>query len=285
MGEEPIYNPLKKNYVAVKGSPLYLYTKPKLKNPVMIIGLAGWPDAGGVSSLSVSYLKEVANATPLGEIDMSDHIDLTKHRPIVVIQDGMVRSIELPKFELNYILQANRDVIVVSGYEPMNGWNAFVNALFEVAETFGVSLLITIGGLIDAVPHTRPTRISFLTSDEDLRKLALRLGMIPSNYSGPGSIHSFVMSMSSKIGLSAISIWGHVPSYLTMPSPRIISSVLEKVAQIAEIDIDLSRLYVEASVFEGKLNDFIASNPDMRELIEKLEKEYDDKMGSPEYIK
>ncbi|MCS7143083.1 MAG: PAC2 family protein [Aigarchaeota archaeon] len=265
--------------------PLYLYTEPKLRDPAIIIGMAGWPDAGGVSSQSISYLKELISAVPLGEIDMSDHLDLTRHRPMVVIQDGMVKSIELPKFEIHYAIQANRDVILISGYEPLKGWNVFVNGLFGLIKTFGASLLLSIGGLVDAVPHTRPVRISFLTTSETLRDSLRTQGFRPSNYAGPGSIHSFIMQKASELGVKAVSIWGHVPSYLTMPNPRIISTILEKVSKLVGIEIDLSRLYVEASIFEGRLNDIVANDPEMKKLVERLEKEYDNNSDEPSYIK
>jgi len=264
---------------------LSLIKNPELHDPVIFIGLAGWADAGNVSSLSIYYLREITSASYLGSIDMSDHIDLTHHRPIVTIENGMIKEITMPSFDIYYSILGDRDLITINGYEPINGWSTLIKSIFELAEKMGSTQLLTIGGLIDRVPHTRPVKISFLASSPRMHRRALELGLNPSNYSGPGSIHSFIMNSSAQIGLDALSIWGHVPNYVNMPNPRVILSVLEKAALAMEISINLERLYFEASVFDGRINSLIEQDASMREMLEELEREYDERDRRPEYIK
>ncbi len=264
---------------------LSLYKYPSLKEPAIIIGLAGWPDAGGVSSLSLSYINEVTNSSLLGVIELTDYIDLTYHRPIVEIENGFVKSISMPSFEINYALSPNKDLILISGYEPRSGWDKFINALFELIEKFKVVQVVTIGGLLDRVPHTRPVRVSFLSGNEKMYNKAISLGLRPSNYSGPGSIHSLIIRKTAELGVDSASIWGHVPNYINYPNPRVMSVVIDKLCKLIDVNINLDRLYIEASIFDGKLNSLMEQDEDMKRLVESLEKEFDKEERIPDYIK
>lgn len=266
-------------------SRLSIVKNPDLHDPVIFIGLAGWADAGSVSSLAIYYLRDMTGASYMGSIDMSDHIDLTHHRPIVTIENGLIKEITMPSFDIYYSILGDRDLITINGYEPINGWSWLVKSIFELAERAGSKQLLTIGGLIDRIPHTRPVKISFLASSPRMHRKALELGLTPSNYSGPGSIHSFIMNSSSQLGLDALSIWGHVPSYVNTPNPRVILSVLEKATRAVDVDVNLERLYFEASLFDGKINSLIEQDASMREMVEELEREYDESDRRPEYIK
>jgi Archaeal enzymes of ATP-grasp superfamily len=268
----------------LKESALNLFSYPKVKSPVLIVGLAGWPDAGGVSSLSVAYLKDVLNASLIGTIELSDFIDHTQHRPIVVIEGGMVRSLTMPRFEVYWAIAGQRDLILVRGFEPKSGWDRFVASLFEMVEKFDVELVATIGGLLDRAPHTRPVRVSFLTTSREIYQQAISIGLRPSNYQGPASIHSFIMNECAKLGVKAVSIWGHVPSYLNVSNPRVVGVVLENLAKLTGLSFDLDRLYVEASVFEGKLESMMEQDSNLRQLVEALEREYDEEERRPGYI-
>ncbi|MEM3806968.1 MAG: PAC2 family protein [Nitrososphaerota archaeon] len=264
---------------------LSLYKYPRLKDPAIIIGLAGWPDAGGVSSLSLSYINEVTNSTRLGVIELSDYIDFTYHRPVVEIENGFVKSIIMPSFEVNYAIGSNRDLILISGYEPKSGWDKFIDAIFELIDRFEATELVTIGGLLDKIPHTRPVRVSFLCGSERMYNKAITLGLRPSNYSGPGSIHSLIISKTAELGIDSASIWGHVPNYINFPNPRVISVVIEKLCKLINVSIDLDRLYFEAASFDGKLNSLMEQDEEMRRLVELLEKEFDRNERVPDYIR
>ncbi|MCS7146409.1 MAG: PAC2 family protein [Aigarchaeota archaeon] len=263
---------------------LHLRSTPDMKSPVMIVGFAGWPDAGGVSSLSVTYLRDSLNANQIGYIDMSQFIDHTQHRPHVVIEDGILKMIGMPSFEIYWGLTAERDVILIRGYEPMSGWDRLVKAIFNLVEKSGVESMVSIGGLLDRIPHTRPVRISFLTTSKESYFKAISLGLRPSNYQGPASIHSYLMHECGKLGLQAISVWGHVPSYLNIPNPRVVAAVLEKIGAILDIKFNLDRLYVESTVFEGKVASLVEQDSELSRLVERLEKEYDDETRPPGYI-
>ncbi|MDW8063007.1 MAG: PAC2 family protein [Candidatus Caldarchaeum sp.] len=263
---------------------LKLFEKPTLKQPLTVLGFGGWADAGNVSTLSLAYLRESENAAKIGFIDVSDLLNHTIHRPFVTIEGGFIKELEMPSFDIFYAVGRGRDLLLVSGYELTHGWNEFVSALFELMETFGSRNLVTIGGLIDNTPHTKPVRISFLTTSQRIYAKAMAQGLRPSNYTGPASMHSYILMNSGEKGIEALSIWGHVPSYLNTPNPRVVLALLEKLTTLTDITINLSRLYIEAALFDSKVNNLVETDERLKEIIRTLEKEYDENENHPSYI-
>ncbi|MCS6770154.1 MAG: PAC2 family protein [Candidatus Caldarchaeum sp.] len=263
---------------------LNLVDSPSLKNPLTIMGFGGWADAGNVSTMSLAYLRESENAANLGFIDVSDLVDHTYHRPIVSIEGGFIKELAMPSFEIHYSVRRDRDLILVSGYELSHGWQEFAASLFELMDLFGSKTLTTIGGLIDNTPHTKPVRITFLTTSRKIYAKAMAEGLRPSNYTGPASMHSYILKRSGERGVEAFSIWGHVPSYLNTPNPRVVLAVLEKLSSMLETTFRLERLYVEATVFDSKVNTFVESDERLKEMVRKLEAEYEESERRPFYI-
>ena len=55
----------------------------------------------------------------------------------------------------NAPIERQRDLIVFLGVEPTLQWRRYADQLLEVADPANVDLLITVGALLDSVPHTR----------------------------------------------------------------------------------------------------------------------------------
>ncbi|MDW8041898.1 MAG: PAC2 family protein [Nitrososphaerota archaeon] len=263
---------------------LNLIRVPQLKDPMTIMGFGGWADAGNVSTLALAYLKDSEGAAEMGRLEVSDLIDHTQHRPIVTIEGGFIKDLKLPTFEIHYAIKKDRDLVLVSGYELSHSWKEFIDNLFELMDSLGSRTLVTIGGLIDRTPHTKPVKISFLTTSERLYAKSMMHGLNPSNYRGPASMHSFIIHNCALRGVEAISLWGHVPSYLNIPNPRAVLAVLEKLTSIVEVPLRLERLYFDAAVFDSKVNSLVESDEDLKELVKRLEAEYEEQEDRPSYI-
>ncbi|MEM0383587.1 MAG: PAC2 family protein [Candidatus Caldarchaeum sp.] len=262
-------------------SRLRLVERPLLKRPVVVVGFGGWADAGNVSTLSLLYLREAENSARLGYVDVGDLLDHTQHRPYVAIEGGFIKHLEMPAFEVYYAVKNERDLILLSGYELSRGWSEFVEALFELMDGFGAKTVVTIGGLVDNTPHTKPVRITFLTTSERFYAKCMHEGLRPSNYTGPASMHSYIVKSSGDRGYEAFSIWGHVPSYLNIANPRVVLAVLEKLSSIIETPLNLSRLYVEAALFTSKVNNLVEKDERLKEIIKNLEEEYEEQENRP----
>ena len=70
-------------------------TLPQLRDPVLVVALAGWVDAGLAGSGSVAFLHEqVDQPRTFGRIDLGDLMDLQQTRPTVHLVDGVSREID-----------------------------------------------------------------------------------------------------------------------------------------------------------------------------------------------
>ena len=104
--------------------------------------------------------------------------------------------------------------MVFAGVEPNLKWRTYAKTVAKVATDNGVESVIHIGALLDAVPHTRPVKLSGTASDSSLSDFLEDQGIRSSNYQGPTGISSAVMAACIDAGLEYTSIWGHTSHYL-----------------------------------------------------------------------
>ena len=65
---------------------------PQLRDPVMVVALAGWVDAGLAGGGAVALLQEqLESARTFARLDLADLMDLQQTRPTVHLVDGVSR--------------------------------------------------------------------------------------------------------------------------------------------------------------------------------------------------
>src|SRR4030065_710803 len=221
---------------------LYL-EKPNLKKPILVIGFEGWPNAAEVSSAALQYLVEKLEAKKFASIPIEDFHELSVSRPVGIIKEGRLVELKFPGNHFYYSKDLySEDFILFRGVEPHLRWNLFVDLLFDLAKKFDVSQIFTLGGTYDYIPHTYPPMVSALVSHEDLREKVIQAGLGLTEYTGPISIHTFILEASRKRGLKAISLWGHAPQYLQARNVKVIYTVLKSLVDLTEMEIDLSEM-------------------------------------------
>jgi proteasome assembly chaperone (PAC2) family protein len=249
--------------------------KPNLNKPILVIGFEGWPNAAEVSSAALQYLVEELGARKFAFIPLEDFHDLAVSRPAATIKEG--RLIEL-KFPGNYFYYSkdvhSKDFIFFQGVEPHLRWSLFVNLLLDLAEEFDVSQVFTLGGTYDYIPHTCPPVVSALVSHEDLREKVIQAGLGLTEYTGPISIHTFILESARKRGLKAMSLWGHAPQYLQTRNIRVVHSVVRSLFSITGVRMDLSELEKASDLFNQQVDRLVEQDPKLQQVISKLEEIY-----------
>jgi proteasome assembly chaperone (PAC2) family protein len=81
---------------------LILYETPKLKEPYLVAGFAGWPNAGEVATGAVGYLKDKLQATRFAELSPEEYYDFTSQRPAVAVEGGLLKALSFPANEFFY---------------------------------------------------------------------------------------------------------------------------------------------------------------------------------------
>ena len=249
--------------------------KPDLNKPYLIIGFEGWPNAGEVSSFALRHLVDSLGAQPFASIPIENFYQFASLRPTAVIKEGKLIELKYPANHFYYIKGSfPNDFILLYGVEPHLRWNVFADFVLDLAEKFNVIQLFTIGGTYDYIPHTIPPIVSSLFNDEALREKVMQAGLGLTEYSGPISIHTFILDAAKKRRLKAISLWGHVPHYLQTRNVKVVCSVLNRLMDLTKIEVDLSELEKAGDYFDQQVDHLVEEDPKLQEVISKLEELY-----------
>jgi proteasome assembly chaperone (PAC2) family protein len=253
---------------------LYL-EKPDLNKPILVIGFEGWPNAAEVSSGALQYLVGKLEAKKFASIPIENFHELSVSRPVAIIKEGRLVELKFPGNHFYYSKGlCSKDFILFQGVEPHLHWNLFVDLLFDLAKDFGVSQIFTLGGTYDYIPHTYPPIVSALVNHEDLIEAVIQAGLGLTEYTGPISIHTFILESARKRGLGATSLWGHAPQYLQTRNIRIVHSVLKSLFRMTGVGMDLSELEKASDLFNQQVDRLVEQDPKLQEIINKLEEVY-----------
>jgi predicted ATP-grasp superfamily ATP-dependent carboligase len=250
--------------------------RPELRAPVMVCAFKGWNDAGEAATAALSYIRESFDARDVGEIDPEEYYDFTAVRPTVHLTEGDVRRIEWPenKVAVAPVQGAESDLVLFHGVEPSLRWRRFTDEVIGVARELRVSTVITLGALLADVPHSRPVAITGITSDEELIE---RLGFEPPSYEGPTGIVGVLQRACAEAGVPAVSLWASVPHYVAAsPNPKVALALVRAFEGATSLAVDGAELEEAAEDYERQVTAAVASDPEVKAFVERLETAMDD---------
>jgi proteasome assembly chaperone (PAC2) family protein len=243
--------------------------RPTLRRPLLVAAFSGWNDAGDAATGAADWLVRQHDPQRFASIDPDEHIDFQSHRPQVELVDGIARSVLWPSNECFEVNLAERDLVVLRGIEPNVRWKSFCHAVMTVAEETGCESVITLGALLGDVPHTRPVRITGSVSDPSLID---ELGLAASQYEGPTGIVGVLHDVCRASGLRSASLWAPVPHYVASPpNPPATRALLERFAQLAELDLDLHGLDQLVDLWRVQVDHAIRQDDEVSTYVRELE--------------
>lgn len=249
---------------------------PELRTPVLLAGFAGWSDAGEIATYALRSLRAAWSIDRFAEIDPEEFYDFTETRPTVNIDPTGQRKLEWPEnvFYAHHMPAAERDVVLLIGTEPQLRWRTYCRYITTLAERLNVSCLITLGGLLADVPHTRePTLTGFASTPRLLPQLQ-QLGVRMSSYEGPTGIIGALHEAWGATRRPAISLWGNVPHYITSsPNPQVTLAMLQRVAILLGTSLPISAVQTHARAFSTQVNEALQTNEEALEYVRQLEAE------------
>jgi proteasome assembly chaperone (PAC2) family protein len=255
---------------------------PKLRAPILVCAFRGWNDAAGAASAALETVAAGLDAEVLATIDPEEFFDFQANRPTIVLSDGQTRHIEWPENTLLAVRApaAERDLVLLDGTEPNLRWRTFGELVSGAAERLGVEMVITLGALLAEVAHTLPVPITGLASDEDL---VARLDLQRSSYEGPTGIVGVVHDSCRRAGMASASLWAAVPHYVAaVPNPKAALALLRRLEGLTGIAVDASELEEETSSYEDQVGRAVAANPEIEELVQRIEAEQAEELSEGE---
>jgi proteasome assembly chaperone (PAC2) family protein len=257
---------------------------PQLRSPVLVCAFAGWNDAAGAATTALTTAAESLDADLIAQIDPEEFFDFQANRPTIRMTEGQTREIEWPG---NVLLAATppgtqRDLVFLAGTEPNLRWRTFADGIAETAELLGVEMVVTLGALIADVAHTLPVPITGLASDEDLVE---QLDLSRSNYEGPTGVVGVLHDACRHRGIPSASLWAAVPHYVAaVPNPKAALALLRRLEGLVGVAVEASGLEEETESYESQVSRAVAANPEIEELVRRLEEEQAERLDVEEDV-
>ncbi|MBP6685115.1 MAG: PAC2 family protein, partial [Leucobacter sp.] len=170
------------------------------------------------------------------------------------------------------------DLFFMPGYEPGRDWENFADEVVELAEVWGVDLVVLLGSMYSDAPHSRPIITSVSSEDPILRD---RYGAERSDYEGPVGIVTAIDIALEAATIDSLSLWVQVPHYVhSAPSPKATLAILDKLEELLDIVIPRGELFAQATDWESNINRIAENDDDMTRYIRSLEEARDDALAA-----
>ena len=246
-----------------------LYSEPKLRNPFMV---AAWPGMGGVAIIAARYLTEKLGAQEFGSIAPEGFFDLSG----VLIEDNIVRDIQFPenKFYLSRGSGGRDWIIFIGEAQPvMNGYR-LANLVLDVAQKFKVKRLYTFAAAPTHIYHTKRPRLLAVATKPKLIPELEKYDVTLLKEGSISGLNGLLLGAAKQRNIDGICLLGEIPIYTTnIGNPRSSKAVLQVLAQMADLEIDLTDIDRWAGETDAQIEEKIAQlkesfGEEARELID-----------------
>jgi len=222
--------------------------KPNLKKPILIEGL---PGIGNVGKVAIDFIIEELKAKKIYEF-----FSYTFPHSVFVNEKNLV---ELPSIEMYYKKTKHNGLLLLSGdVQPMDevGSYEFSDMVLDIAQEFGCSEIITLGGVgLHDIPK-KPQVYCTANNSAIIKRYKNDVNINEKLYGVVGPIvgvSGLLIGLAKKRKIDAISLlaetYGH-PMYLGVTGAREILKILNKKL---DISIDIKKLDKEISEIETEI--------------------------------
>ena len=244
-----------------------LVSEPHLEAPVLIAAFDGWVNAGEAGTAAAEFL--VDGGSELGHFDSDELFDFRDTRPALTFSEGVIRSLAWPSVGMFHHAVGGRDVLVITGTEPSLGWRSFSRTVGDLAEQYGVSEFVALGGIPWAAPHTRP--VTLITTSSATERISDLADHPQGELTVPGSVSSALELEMIERGIPTMGFWARVPNYLGTRFFSAAMALLERIDTHLDLGLDLVDFAAEADAQRIHLDAIADGRPDVRSMIEQLE--------------
>ena len=245
---------------------------PELREPHAIVSLRPWVDVGRVGRHTLIRLERHMDAEEVGRLARPGRwYDFTRYRPRIM-NVGVERRVSIPN---TTILCAKReeapDFLFLHLLEPHAYGEDYVESVLELLKHFDVKRYTQVGGVSDAVPHTRPLLVTGAVPEERGKQFGIRR----SSYQSPTSIVYMVTQEAERMGIETMNFLVHLPHYAQLDEDY---SGVSRLLEIMCDEYGLPSRLVETELGERQYRQVetaVSRNPEAKKLVQQLESNYD----------
>lgn len=246
---------------------LKFFSKPKLKNPALVVG---WDDDAGQLGIKITeYLVNQLSGKKFCEIDPVRFSPLNG----VAIENDVV---QFP--ESRFFACPEQDLLVVQSTIPRYEWFKFLNLIVDVAqEHCNVREMYTVGGMIAISTHTYPRDMWATFNSMQIKKslssyeLSRELDY-ETPQGGRPTLNAYLLWVARTRHLAGANLWVPVPFYLVdVDDPRGHKKILEFLDDRLDLGLDFNEIENTIRKQDRKLNRLRRDIPEIDQYITKLE--------------
>jgi len=240
----------------------------------LLVGLHGFLDAGNASTLAVDHLVEQGGGPVVATFDVDAFHDYRARRPGISFVRDHYEDYDAPRLVVRLMRDSlEHPYLLLTGPEPDTRWEGFARAVRHVVERLDVRLVVAIGSVPMAAPHSRPIT---LTQHANRSDLMLRRNAWPGEIRVPASAQSLLEVRLAETSHDMTGYVAHVPHYLAQfDYPQAALSLLESVEDSSGLSFDLDGLKVAAEEKQREITSYLEDNPDVAGVVAGLEQQYD----------
>lgn len=242
-------------------------------DPVVVLSLDGWTDAGEGGSAAANALREVAEPIRIGAFDGDALYDYRDRRPQLAIDRGVLADPVWPELNVEALRPSSGPALVlITGAEPDLSWQRLGRELVALARRFGAGRYVGLGAVPGPIPHTRPVQILATSNDQTLLD---RMGHPHEQLIVPSSCQSAMEAVLAGAGITTLGLWARIPHYIAGDYPDGARALLERFTSYLGTPIDLSPFDAAVADNRAKLDLAAASSDEVTEHVRQLERLYD----------
>lgn len=257
-----------------------IHSQPALEDPVLVVALEGWIDAGMAAATAAASLLETMPHQLLATFDGDALIDHRARRPMLRIVNGVHTGLHWPEIHLQAATSRNgRSALLLVGPEPDMRWHQFTDEVVSLAERLGVTQVVCLGAFPAPVPHTRPVRLAATASTAEL---AAEVGFLPVTIDVPAGAQGALEHAFGEAGLPAVGLWARVPHYASaMPYPAASAALLEEMGRLAHLEVDTKALTTAGQATYAQIEQLVAASEGHAAMVRQLEVQHDAEEEAP----
>jgi proteasome assembly chaperone (PAC2) family protein len=257
--------------------PLFdLSSRPDVGEPVLVVCLEGWIDAGGAAASAAKSIVTAGDGKTVASFDTEQLLDHRARRPTMHLVEGVNSGLTWPTIELTAAVDKNATpLLVLTGPEPDHNWRRFIQSVVDLALEFETRMVVSLGAYPAATPHTRPPQLSATATSLEL---ASQVGFVNATLDIPAGVQAAIEYACKDVDLPAIGLWAQVPHYAAaMPYPAASAALLDGVRVVSGLEFDKASLNDEATEVRERLDELVERNDEHAAHVRRLE-EQDDAM-------
>jgi PAC2 family len=258
-----------------------VHREPILHEPVLVVSLEGWVDAGLGATTAIAALLGQGHTEPLVTFNGEHFLDQRARRPVARIVNGITTELTWPRCVVRQGTdESGRDMLFLVGPEPDFHWQAFTDAVVGLARSWRVRLVVGLGAFPAPAPHTRPVKLA-ATAPAGSSHLIEQIGIVQGELEVPAGVQAALEMAFGENATPAVSLWARVPHYVAgMPFPEASAALIEGLAAVAGLSLDSSALRRAGDSSRRQVDQLIADNAEHQAMVRKLEESIDASEGN-----